>query len=38
LEKQKKAKEYSEEKITEFIETRVKELEEEQTTTPRKAS
>jgi len=38
LEKQKKAKEYSEEKITEFIETRVKELEEEQTTAAGKAS
>jgi len=38
LEKQKKAKEYSEEKITEFIETRVKELEEEQTTAAGKVS
>jgi len=38
LEKQKKAKEYSEEKITEFIETRVKELEEEQTTAAGEAS
>jgi len=36
LEKQQQAKKYSEEKVTEFIETRVRELEEEKTITSRK--
>jgi DNA-binding NtrC family response regulator len=36
LRKQQEAKKYSEQKVTEFIETRVKELEEENSTTARK--
>jgi len=36
LKKQKEAKKYSQEKVTEFIETRVKELEEEKTITHKK--
>jgi len=36
LEKQQQAKKYSEEKVAEFIETRVKELAEEKTITNRK--
>ena len=37
LKKQKEEKKYSREKVTEFIETRVKELEEEKTITPKKS-
>lgn len=37
LEKQQQAKKYGEEKVAEFIETRVRELEEEKTMTSRKA-
>jgi len=37
LKKQKEDKKYSQEKVTEFIETRVKELEEERSITPKKS-